>query len=53
MKRKIAPNDASGLVVVEILERMVINGSVADRDVVLIQFEEHESFDWYLTAEAA
>jgi hypothetical protein len=52
MKRKIGPNDASGLVVIEILERMVINGTVADRDGVLKLFDEHESFDWYLAAEA-
>jgi len=53
MRRRIPPNDAAGLVTVEILERMVINGSIADRDGVLKQFDEHESFDWYLTADVA
>ena len=51
MKREISPGDAAGLVTVEILERLVINGSIAARDDVLRRFEEHESFEWFLTAE--
>ena len=51
LKREISPGDAAGLVTFEILERMVINGSIADRDEVLKMYEEHESFEWYLTAE--
>jgi hypothetical protein len=51
MKREIAPGDASGLVTFEILERIVINGSIEDRDEVLKRFETHESFDWFLAAE--
>ena len=51
MKREIAPGDASGLVTFEILERIVINGSIEDRDEVLKRFETHESFEWFLAAE--
>jgi hypothetical protein len=53
MKKEISPNDAASLVTFEILERMVINGSIADRDDVLRRFEEHESFDWFLAEEVA
>ncbi|MDD2809048.1 hypothetical protein [Rhodoferax sp.] len=53
MKKEIFPGDTASLVTVEILERMVINGSIADRDDVLRRFEEHESFDWFLAAEVA
>ena len=51
MKRKISPSDAEGKVTFESLEQLVINGSVEDRDEVLKMYEEHESFEWYLTAE--
>jgi len=51
MKREISPGDAAGMVTYEILERMVINGSIADRDEVLKMYEEHESFEWFLTAD--
>jgi hypothetical protein len=51
MKREISPSDASGLVTFEILERIVINGSIEDRDEVLKRFETHESFEWFLAAE--
>ena len=51
LKREISPCDAASLVTYEILERMVINGSIADRDDVLQRYEEHQSFDWFLTAE--
>jgi hypothetical protein len=53
VKREISPDDAAGLVTYEILERMVINGSIADRDDVLEKYEEHESFEWFLAAEVA
>ena len=51
MKREISPGDAAGLVTYEILERMVIKGSLEDRDGVLKKYEEHESFEWFLAAE--
>ena len=50
-KREISPGDATGLVTHEILERMVINGSLEDRDEVLKKYEAHQSFDWSLSAE--
>ncbi len=53
LKRAISQNDAPGLVALELLERLVINGSVADRDEVLRKYELHQSFEWCLTAEAA
>lgn len=53
MKKEISPGDTASLVTFEILERMVINGSIADRDDVLRRFEEHESFEWFLSAEVA
>ena len=45
MKRTISQDDASGLLALELLERSVINGSVADRDEVLKKYERQESFD--------
>jgi hypothetical protein len=53
MKREISPGNAAGLAIFEILERMVINGSVADRDDVLRRFEKHDSFEWFLATEVA
>ena len=44
MKRELTPTDASGLVTLEFLERLVINGSVAERDEVLKRFDKDESF---------
>lgn len=44
-KRKLASDDASGQVTVEFLERLVINGSVSERDEVLKWFEQDESFE--------
>jgi hypothetical protein len=52
LKREISPGDAAGLAAFEILERIVINGSIEDRDDVLSRYEEHESFEWFLSAEA-
>ena len=51
MKRKISLSDTEGFVTFESLEQLVINGSVGDRDEVLKMYEEHESFEWFLTAE--
>ena len=51
IKRTISQNDASGLATFELLEQLVINGSVAERDEVLKKYEQHQSFDWSLTAE--
>ena len=51
MKRKISLSDTEGFVTFESLEQLVINGSVADRDEVLKKYEEHQSFEWFLTAE--
>ena len=45
MRRGLAPTDSSGLVTVEFLERLVINGSVSERDEVLKSFEKDESFE--------
>ncbi|MES2878358.1 MAG: hypothetical protein V4713_08035 [Pseudomonadota bacterium] len=44
MKRGMAPDDAAGRVTVEFLERLVINGSVTERDEVLKAFEKDASF---------
>ena len=51
MKREIAPGDAAGHVTFEILERIVITGSIEDRDEVLKKYQKHQSFDWFLTPE--
>jgi hypothetical protein len=51
MKRTISQNDKSGFVTFELLEQLVINGSVGERDEVLKKYERHQSFDWSLTAE--
>ena len=32
-------------------EQLVINGSVEDRDEVLMKYQKHQSFDWFLTPE--
>lgn len=48
MRRGLAPTDTSGLVTVEFLERLVINGSVTERDEVLNWFEKDDSFDQVL-----
>jgi hypothetical protein len=53
LKREISPGDAAGLAAFKILERIVINGSLEDRDEVLSRYEEHESFEWFLFAEVA
>ena len=50
MRRGLALDDASGLVTVEFLERLVINGSVSARDEVLKWFEKDESFERALVA---
>ena len=45
LKKETRADDASGLLVVEMLERLVINGSVANRDAILLRFKNDESFD--------
>ena len=45
LKKETRIDDASGLMVVEMLERLVINGSVANRDAILLRFKNDESFD--------
>ena len=51
MKRKMSPSDAQGMVTFGSLEQLVINGSVEDRDEVLMKYQKHQSFDWFLTPE--
>jgi hypothetical protein len=50
MRRGLMPDDASGLVTVEFLERLVINGSVTERDEVLKCFEKDDSFEMTLAS---
>lgn len=45
LKKETRTDDACGLLVVEMLERLVINGSVARRDAILLRFKNDESFD--------
>jgi len=45
LKKETRADDACGLLVVEMLERLVINGSVARRDAILLRFKNDESFD--------
>lgn len=52
-KRRLAPDDASGLVIVEFLERLVTNGSVSARDEILESYEKHESFERFLAQKAS
>jgi hypothetical protein len=51
MKREIAPGSAFDLVTVEAQERMVINGTVEARDIVLQRYETDGTFEWF-SAEA-
>ena len=50
IRRGLAPTDSSGLVTVVFLERLVINGSVSERDEVLKSFEKDESFERLLVS---
>lgn len=50
LRRNIGPDDASGLVSVEFLERLVINGSVSERDEILKVFRKTESLDSILAS---
>lgn len=50
MKRDLMHDDASGQEIIGFLERLVINGSVAERDEVLQCFEQDESFELTLTS---
>ena len=45
VRRNTSLDDTVGLVSVEFLERLVINGSVSERDEILKIFRETESFD--------
>ena len=45
LKKETRTDDACGLLVVEMLERLVINGSVARRDAILLRFKNDGSFD--------
>ena len=51
LKRKISQTGALGLARIEPLERLVINGTIEDRDDVLKKYEAQGSFDWALTTE--
>ena len=50
LRRNASLDDTSGLVSVEFLERLVINGSVSERDEILNIFRETESFDSILAS---
>lgn len=50
LRRNTSLDDASGLVSVEFLERLVINGSVSERDEILEIFRETESFNFILAS---
>lgn len=50
MRRCLTPTDTSGLITVEFLERLVINGSVSERDEVLNWFEKDDSFGQVLAS---
>lgn len=45
LKKETRTDDASGLLVIEMLERLVINGSIDRRDAILLRFKNDESFD--------
>lgn len=50
LRRNTSLEDKSGLVSVEFLERLVINGSVSERDEILSIFRVTESFDSILAS---
>lgn len=50
LRRNTSPDDTSGLVSVEFLERLVINGSVSERDEILKVFRKTESIDSILAS---
>jgi len=50
LRRNTSLDDASGLVSVEFLERLFINGSVSERDEILKVFRKTESFDSILAS---
>jgi hypothetical protein len=50
MKRRTVQNDATALGTLDFLERLVINGSVSDRDEILSWYEQDESFDKALSS---
>lgn len=50
LKRNTSLDDSAGLVSVEFLERLVINGPVSERDEILNVFRVTESFDSILAS---
>ena len=50
LRRNTSLDDISGLESIEFLERLVINGSISERDSVLRMFMETESFDSVLAS---
>ena len=46
-KRRMPTEDVAGMHNAELLERLVITGSMADRDQALLWFEKAQSFDGY------
>lgn len=50
LRRNTSPDDTSGMVSVELLERLVINGSVSERDEILQVFMKTESLDSILAS---
>ena len=50
LRRNTSLDDKPGLVSVEFLERLVINGSVSERDEILSIFRVTESFDSILAS---
>ena len=50
MRRGLTPTDASGLVTIEFLERLVINGSLSERDEVLKCFDKDDTFGQVLAS---
>lgn len=50
LRKNTSLDDISGLVSVEFLERLVINGSVSERDAILKVFRQTESLDSILAS---
>jgi len=45
LRKDTRADDSPGMLVVEMLERLVINGTIANRDAILLRFKNDESFD--------
>ena len=50
LRKNTSPDDIAGLKSVDFLERLVINGSIAERDKILKKFMQTESFDSVLAS---